>query len=865
MPVVTMPDGVPVSFPDDMPAEHIKALIANKFPDQVKLTLGNDPSIVPPGTTGTPDVGRGNAIATNALQGFTGNLGDELAGLTAAGGGSPAGGITAGGAPTLSAGVARLLYEKLTNRPTLSSTITGDQPNGPATQAYEEAAGKINEQQKAAHEQYPITSIASEIGGAIASPMTRAIPLAQGANWTARALNSAKNAGIYGTVSGAGSGETLPERAQNAAIGGVVSTGAGAVASPVADVIGKGISAAGRVVSSPFSNLAALRNPDRVAANTIAGGIRQAEATGDKTALTRAEFDKAQAEGLPVSVMDLAGDAGRNMARRVRNEPGAFEGRQAVSDVTNERYLGQGQRLANDVERLTVGNHRIDTDELRAANSAVNNINYKAAHAQSDEAVKTAIEGSGKAPAGTIRLYRGETQGGSPAHPGSGMTGGWFTTDLEKAKTYGAVKYIDIPRNDKKTLMNFVQGHGGPDEFVTDNKSIINSAKAFIEGGATRPLLTDRFKQLLQSPIAQRALAPAAEREANRTIVEGAQRARKFPLVVEKTEAGNVKIGLRQSQSGDSQSVFDLHAMDAVARALRDFAGSAERSGNRELSRDVTILRKAWLEEADKLVPAYAKARGEAFKRFKAEDAFEAGQNFVKRVGKMGDREFSLAQKEVNSWSPSERELFKRGGGQELAQWLRSIPENQDVVPKILNSDAARQQMTMLFGAPAVRRLEASKRVEQIMEFGHKAVSGNSTTAFQLALERGGNSALAGAGLGGGYALLSGDNPLTSGAIASGLLAGNKRLSLAVNAKVLDSLGKMLASGNRHQYEAAINSIVKNEKLFNAIRQISLGIEKGGAGATGAETAPAISQRVPLMIGGPRAENEPEARPPLGR
>lgn len=36
MPVVTMPDGVNVSFPDEMPRDQIKAMIAQKFPDAVK-------------------------------------------------------------------------------------------------------------------------------------------------------------------------------------------------------------------------------------------------------------------------------------------------------------------------------------------------------------------------------------------------------------------------------------------------------------------------------------------------------------------------------------------------------------------------------------------------------------------------------------------------------------------------------------------------------------------------------------------------------------------------------------------------------------------------------------------------------------
>ena len=33
MPVVTMPDGTRVFFPDDMPREQIQAMILKKFPD----------------------------------------------------------------------------------------------------------------------------------------------------------------------------------------------------------------------------------------------------------------------------------------------------------------------------------------------------------------------------------------------------------------------------------------------------------------------------------------------------------------------------------------------------------------------------------------------------------------------------------------------------------------------------------------------------------------------------------------------------------------------------------------------------------------------------------------------------------------
>lgn len=80
----------------------------------------------------------------------------------------------------------------------------------------------------------------------------------------------------------------------------------------------------------------------------------------------------------------------------------------------------------------------------------------------------------------TVRLYRGEgTEEGRAAFAGSGMTGGWFTTDPEKAKLYGNVSYVDVTREE---LGHFAQGHGGPDEFVTDNPAFRARVQP-LEGG----------------------------------------------------------------------------------------------------------------------------------------------------------------------------------------------------------------------------------------------------------------------------------------------------------------------------------------------------------------------------------------------
>lgn len=100
-------------------------------------------------------------------------------------------------------------------------------------------------------------------------------------------------------------------------------------------------------------------------------------------------------------------------------------------------------------------------------------------------------------PPGTTRLYRGV--GGGSAGEGS-KEGGWFTTDPAKAALYGQVHYVDVTRDD---LMNFAQGHGGPDEYITDNKDIIGRAQPLpedlVKQGITTVPNTDQGQTLVRA------------------------------------------------------------------------------------------------------------------------------------------------------------------------------------------------------------------------------------------------------------------------------------------------------------------------------------------------------------------------------
>ena len=65
---------------------------------------------------------------------------------------------------------------------------------------------------------------------------------------------------------------------------------------------------------------------------------------------------------------------------------------------------------------------------------------------------------------GAVRVYRGE---GAGAAGESVKSGEWFTTDIEKARRFGDLSYVDLLPED---FIGVVQGHGGKDEHILSEK-----------------------------------------------------------------------------------------------------------------------------------------------------------------------------------------------------------------------------------------------------------------------------------------------------------------------------------------------------------------------------------------------------------
>lgn len=218
MPIVTMPDGTNVQFPDEMPKEQIRDLIATKFPDAV-------PQAKPEASPG--DIGGGwsaadeaNKIEAMRQPGAFSDATDSI--LT----GIPFGDeITAGLQAPVRAAI---------------SAFKGD--GFDVGKEYTRAVETERELQRRRADRSPIASTVGGVAGgmATAAPMAKAgFSLLQGAKPTLGSLGgrgAAEGAG-YGLIYGAGEGEGgLLNRAESAAKGAVIGGTIGGVTGGLARI-----------------------------------------------------------------------------------------------------------------------------------------------------------------------------------------------------------------------------------------------------------------------------------------------------------------------------------------------------------------------------------------------------------------------------------------------------------------------------------------------------------------------------------------------------------------------------------------------------------------------------------------------------
>jgi hypothetical protein len=362
-------------------------------------------------------------------------------------------------------------------------------------------------------------------------------------------------------------------------------------------------------------------------------------------------------------------------------------------------------------------------------------------------------------------------------------------------------------------------------------------AQAYRDGD--RAIISPELERLLGSPAVVQAVRRASTSGGDRAITQG------FGAFNPGVTIENDVVRFNRGPTG-APTYPNLAFWDSTKRELDDAANAAARAGRNGEAGVLTDLARTLRGELDAQVPAYANARAGAAHFFGAQDALEAGQNFVARNMRTPDARRALSQ-----MSPTERQLFQDGFVSRYIETLNQTGDRRSILNKIAESPAAREKLNVALGRERAEELEAGLRVEGIMDLARNAVQGNSTTARQLAE----------LGLAGGtYTVGTGGNvlsPSPSALFNAALVYGAARGKGVINERLSRRVAEMLASNDPQILLRGIRTVTRNQNLFNSLRAADRGLAR-----LGGENAPSS---VFPAVGVSRADDQPDEPRPSGQ
>ena len=350
-------------------------------------------------------------------------------------------------------------------------------------------------------------------------------------------------------------------------------------------------------------------------------------------------------------------------------------------------------------------------------------------------------------------------------------------------------------------------------------------AKAYAEGRAG--IWDDQLSELSQAPVVQDAVSAALKQAQN------------------KSASGSLTAATPERWVNNGKPTLEF--WDLVKRQIDQEINVAKRAGKNEDVGTLTEVKNVIVNKLDQAVPSYAKARAGAAHFFDAQDALEAGKNYVTKNVPNAD-----VRRALSHMTPTERQLFQDGFVSEYIANLNKIGDRRSVLNKIAESPAAREKLTIALGREKTAELEAGLRVEGIMDLARNAVQGNSTTARQLA-----ELGLAGGAYGfsgGGLNPFSDPGAVMNAAIAYGALKGKNK----INENVARKVAEMLTSSDPAKLLQGIRVVTRNQNLFNALRTADKGLARVGGEQSGG---------IPVLqaAGVGRAEDQPNIQRPNGQ
>ena len=776
------------------------------------------------------NLGGMESFATGLKSGLTANFSDEIAGASAAGRSmlpdeaknvklSPLGEII-----SAAGGAMRMGYEALAGGDT-------------GSQAYTKARDAERENQRLAAEQHPVANAAGNITGALALPIGGAASVA---TLPGRMAAGAGLGAGMGAAYGAGEGETLADRASRAGTGALIGGATGGVAPAILTGIGKTAGAvsdtAGSLLGHPLQTIRGLRNSDDEAARRI-GTSLIGDIQSGRAGMTAADLRAAEHSGQPTALIDMGGENTRALARSAANT--SPQGRAALENLATERFTTQNDRASDFIRSLVPRTSGPSEPASARLSNVVRSFTGGTRNAEQIELIKDAArKANGPAyakayQAGDKQIWTSELERLTSAP----YVQSALRSAISKWKNYvvrDGYGSFNPPFKVEDGPYGIIKSSGGAGLTAHPNlqlwdyaaRQLQDKARSAPPGSESAKLYNDLARAMKDEldkvvPEYKSAREGAAQFFGARNAVDAGK---EFASL--NTDIGLAKIAHAKMSDAEKQLFEHGYAQELLEKLSKSGDGSSPLNSP-------LLTSKAGREKMEiALGPVKAAQFRNALEKEKitttfggAENPLDAGKNFISSQVPMDAARVAHAR-----MNPAQKAEFAEGFASDLANHVSKISDNKSItIDRIFNSPDGRARIDLALGKDKAKDLEYFMRRENMIDMARKAL-GNSTTARQY-MELGLAGGLGGAIGGTGDAMISGHmdvKTLISAAVLGGALAGHR----AVNFKVAQRVGEMLASSDPKVLVTAIKMVKTNPDAGRAVLRAEKIMEKlSGQGA----------------------------------
>ena len=342
---------------------------------------------------------------------------------------------------------------------------------------------------------------------------------------------------------------------------------------------------------------------------------------------------------------------------------------------------------------------------------------------------------------------------------------------------------------------------------------------------AKKGVWNDRLDQFLKDPVVARATAQGVKIQRLESLAENVPFNPKDMAITAFNEAGDPIIS----------GVPNMRTINVIKKGFDAMLEGARHPITGRLTeegRAVDAVRRAFLNEVDKINPAYATARKSYATFMQVNDAMELGKSaFTKTPAFLFEK--------VSKMTPVERVAARSGAAEAMRKAIDEAGWTNNAVLKIFGNRQKVSALRTLFGSSKdFATFRSAIFSEMRKRKTYEAVKGNSTTAAQMA------DMMDAGGLAGQAETVK--TAATQGFTAAALQFVGSRLRMlgGLTPEVADQIGRKLLTSNPEKLQQVVQALsaIESRNLSSASRQVAVNRLVSDA-LRSATLAPALSSQ----------------------